>query len=224
MSSVLIDATRPYSFMESFLYDRVIAPGVAEMMDSFLADWIPVIEKSGKALDVGCGGGQIMGQLAAIAPAAHFTGIDLSHDQIGRAKKRLQSLGARAHLQQGSALDLPFPDQSFDVVYSVASIKHWSDQLRGLQECCRVLKKGGHLFVIEVDRACTLNDTRSFISHWKIPSFIRPGGIAMFRTWVAGHSLDIIEAKALASALPLQDAKVERMTGSPAFLLSGVKS
>ncbi len=220
---VLTDATHPYSFVESFVYDRVIAPAVASMMGAMHAEWTNAIGHAGDVLDVGCGGGQIMAMFAKESPDSRFVGVDLSEDQVRRASRRVQSLGSRVSVKPGSALALPFPDGQFDVVYSIASIKHWSDKKGGLQECVRVLKPGGRLLVVEVDRACSLPDTEAFISRWKIPSFLRVGGIAMFRTWVAGHSLDVPEARALAESLQLQDCSVQRVPGTPAFLLQGTR-
>lgn len=49
-------------------------------------------------------------------------------------------------------MGLPFKDSLFDVVVSVASIKHWPDAKRGLQEIRCVLKLDGEAFVGEVDR------------------------------------------------------------------------
>lgn len=220
---VLADATHPYSFIESWLYDRIIAPAVASMMESMHAEWTDAIAHSNAILDVGCGGGQIMAMFAKGFPDSKFVGVDLSEDQVRRANRRVQPLGSRVSAKPGSALALPFRDGRFDVVYSIASIKHWSDKQAGLQECGRVLKPGGRLLVVEVDRACTLPDTEAFISRWKMPALMRLGGVAMFRTWVAGHSLDLLEARALAESLPLQDCVVKRVPGTPAFLLQGTR-
>jgi ubiquinone/menaquinone biosynthesis C-methylase UbiE len=222
-SSVLVDTTTPYAFLESFFYDRVIAPGVTSMMAAMSSEWQSNMASAKQICDVGCGGGQIMAMLASQFTEAHFVGVDLSPDQVRRAEQRLAPFASRSSLKEGSALALPLPDNQFDVVYSIASIKHWSDQQQGLLECVRVLKPGGRLVIVEVDRACTLADTEAFISGWKIPNFLHIGAIALFRTWVAGHSLDILDAQALAARLPLKQCSVKRIDGTPAFVLQGIK-
>lgn len=222
-SFVLSEVTSPYSFAESFLYDQIIAPAVAAMMDKMAAEWKGTLKDAATVLDVGCGGGQILENLAGQYPQAKFNGVDLSTDQVKRATRRLQPFGERVAIQQGSALELPFADASFDVVYSIASIKHWTDQAKGLRECVRVLKPGGRLLILEVDRACTVRDTESFIQHWKIPRWLRVGGVALFRTWVAGNSLDMLEAQTLAQVLGLRECQVKRIAETPALVLEGMR-
>lgn len=220
---VLAEVTQPYSFIESLLYDRIIAPAVAVMMESMAREWADALSDASTVLDVGCGGGQILSYLAEQYSTPTFQGIDLSADQVKRANRRLQKFASRVRVQQGSALALPFADASFDVVYSIASIKHWSDRQQGLNECIRVLKPGGKLLIVEVDRACTLADTEKFISGWKIPRWMQPGGVALFRTWVAGHSPDLLEAQALSSQCSLSASTVERIPDTPALILQGTR-
>jgi ubiquinone/menaquinone biosynthesis C-methylase UbiE len=47
---------------------------------------------------------------------------------------------------------LPFPDGSFDAVFSSGSIKHWPDPVAGLRELHRVLAPGGRAYVAEMNR------------------------------------------------------------------------
>jgi ubiquinone/menaquinone biosynthesis C-methylase UbiE len=58
---------------------------------------------------------------------------------LAEARKRLNGV----RLEQGVAERLPFADASFDLVVSVLSFDHWSDQELGLAECARVLRPGG---------------------------------------------------------------------------------
>jgi len=104
-------------------------------------DW--VIERVGsgtrlRALDVGCGTGR---DAAALAQRGlHVTGIDLSVGMLGRAAKNASGVGfARAN-----ALALPFPRQSFDVVWSMASLVHLNDD-----ELCVALSEIARVATIE---------------------------------------------------------------------------
>ena len=125
---------------------------------------------------------------------------------------------------EGSALDLPFDAGRFDAVLSVASIEHWPDPARGLAECVRVLAPRGRLLVLEVDCGCRLDDARAFVQRTRVPRLLQPLALAGFRTWVAGQGLDLDDARALLSPLPLDDARAERVPYVPVLLLEGTRS
>jgi tocopherol O-methyltransferase len=93
-------------------------------------------------LDVGCGIGGSSLYLAEKFKAK-ATGITLSPVQANRAIERAQSAKLNAHFQVANALDMPFADNSFDLVWSLESGEHMPDKVKFLQECHRVLKPGG---------------------------------------------------------------------------------
>ncbi|GMV15301.1 MAG: class I SAM-dependent methyltransferase [Polyangiaceae bacterium] len=222
---VLEDIAAPYSAFETFVYDRVIAPAVLAMGERIADELAREIPERARVLDVGSGGGQLALEIAARRPEAQVTGLDLSPDQVARASARAceRGLGGRVRFVQGSALEQPFGDASFDVVTSVASIKHWPDQAKGLAECARVLVPGGRLFVFEADRGCRLDDARDFVARWRLPALLRVPALAAFRTWVAGQAIDLDDARELVGALPLEASEVRRISGTPALVLGGTK-
>lgn len=98
-----------------------------------------------QVLDLGCGNG--IASYALAQRGCHVTAVDpdMSEDVGLMATQRLQ-----AKIQQGSiatyqttAEALPFPDNHFDIVYERQALHHFSDLLKGLSECARVLKPGG---------------------------------------------------------------------------------
>ena len=93
-------------------------------------------------LDVGCGIGGSSLYLAEKF-GAKATGITLSPVQANRAIERAQSAKLNAHFQVANALEMPFADDSFDLVWSLESGEHMPDKVKFLQECHRVLKPGG---------------------------------------------------------------------------------
>ncbi len=99
-------------------------------------------------LDVGCGIGGASLYLAEKFDA-RVTGITLSPVQANRAIERAQAAGlsATADFKVANALDLPFADDSFDLVWSLESGEHMPDKVKFLQECYRVLKPGGRLML-----------------------------------------------------------------------------
>jgi len=97
-----------------------------------------------KVLEIGLGQGADSEQL--IRRGAAYTGVDLTPESIERvtARFRLRDLPYDA-LVNGSALELPFPDDSFDLVYSHGVLHHIPDIRTAQAEIHRVLKPGGEL-------------------------------------------------------------------------------
>jgi tocopherol O-methyltransferase len=93
-------------------------------------------------LDVGCGIGGSSVYLAQ-RYGAQATGITLSPVQAERATERAAAAGVQATFQVADALQMPFADHTFDLVWSLESGEHMPDKKQFFQECYRVLKPGG---------------------------------------------------------------------------------
>lgn len=125
---------------------------------AFLEPYIfPTIDFSGcaKVLEVGCGVGAELQILHRRFPQAHLTGLDFSAAQLAKARELLQSdlASGAMELHQGSAYELPFPDDSFDGVCLIWVLEHLNDPVQALREARRVLRPDGVLFVTEVFNA-----------------------------------------------------------------------
>ena len=97
-------------------------------------------------IDVGCGiGGSTLHLAQKFSSKA--TGITLSPVQASRAKERATEAGldSRVQFEVANALEMPFEDNSFDLVWSLESGEHMPDKTKFLQECYRVLKPGGKM-------------------------------------------------------------------------------
>jgi tocopherol O-methyltransferase len=113
-----------------------------DLIEEFLA-WAKV-QTASQILDVGCGIGGSSLYLAEKFGAS-TEGITLSPVQANRATQRAEAAGLsqRVGFQVADALAMPFPDESFDLVWSMESGEHMPDKQKFLQECYRVLKPGG---------------------------------------------------------------------------------
>jgi ubiquinone/menaquinone biosynthesis C-methylase UbiE len=98
-----------------------------------------------KVLEVGCGTGHWL--LGIASTEARAFGFDLSQGMLQKAHAHGNSL----LLTQGSALDLPFAAESFDMIYCVDALHHFGDTRRYLAGAFRLLKSGGVLAVIGND-------------------------------------------------------------------------
>ncbi|BBA78866.1 cyclopropane-fatty-acyl-phospholipid synthase [cyanobacterium endosymbiont of Rhopalodia gibberula] len=129
-------------------------------------------------LDVGCG---IGGSSCILAKDYGFdvTGITISSQQVKRAQE-LTPKGINAKFKVDDALALSFPDNSFDVVWSIEAGPHMVDKAKYAQEMMRVLKPGGLLIVADWnqrdDRQKSFNFwerlvMRQLLDQWSHPAF-----------------------------------------------------
>ncbi len=97
-----------------------------------------------KLLEVSCGRGGGLTALLSQAPEIEATGLDVAHSAVDFCRDRYGE-NERLHFVQGSALDLPFPDASFDVVLNVEASNDYGDRPRFFREAARILKPDGIL-------------------------------------------------------------------------------
>jgi ubiquinone/menaquinone biosynthesis C-methylase UbiE len=102
-------------------------------------------------LEVGCGTGTDLLQFAR--GGALVTGVDLTPRSIEIARQRFAVYEQQGEFGEGDAENLPFPDNSFDVVYSFSVIHHTPDTKQAAQEIYRVLKPGGKAIVMVYHRS-----------------------------------------------------------------------
>jgi ubiquinone/menaquinone biosynthesis C-methylase UbiE len=102
-----------------------------------------------RVLDVGCGTGYVMRQLAARLPrTSEFLGVDPAPKMIEAA--RSASSDERLNFTQGTAERLPADESAYDLVVSTTSFDHWADQAAGIRECARALAPGGTLVLTDL--------------------------------------------------------------------------
>lgn len=109
------------------------------------------LPKGTRILDVGCGIGGASRILARhFGNDCHVTGITLSPFQAERARQLNKALGLEGRVQNTvkDALSNDFPDDHFDVVWSMESGEHIKDKYRFMHECARVLKPGGKFLML----------------------------------------------------------------------------
>ena len=95
-------------------------------------------------VDLGCGTGRFTEPLAAHF-AARVIGIDPSQKMLNQARRKLTS--DRVTFEQASAHALPISDNGVDMVFMSMVFHHFSDPAKVAQECRRVLRDGGYLFI-----------------------------------------------------------------------------
>ncbi|MHB8242449.1 MAG: class I SAM-dependent methyltransferase [Solirubrobacteraceae bacterium] len=97
------------------------------------------LPEGARILDAGCGSGRNMVELARYGSV---TGIELSETSVALARNR-----NAGEVVAGSVLEMPFADESFDLVVSLDVIEHLEDDLGALRELRRTVAPGGSLLV-----------------------------------------------------------------------------
>lgn len=100
-------------------------------------------------LDVATGTGDLAFELRRQAPAATITGLDFSENMLKLARVKESKAAAGIGFVQGDAMELPFPDASFDLLTIAYGLRNLADPDRGMREFRRVLRPGGRLVVLE---------------------------------------------------------------------------
>jgi ubiquinone/menaquinone biosynthesis C-methylase UbiE len=122
-------------FIEPF-HERLRANGIS-----------PEVFRGARCLDAGCGGGRASVMMAQCG-AAEVVGYDLSERNIETSRARARHRGLdQCSFVQGSLLDIPFEDASFDIVWCNGVLHHTEDPDKGLAEITRVLRPGGRLWL-----------------------------------------------------------------------------
>ncbi len=76
-------------------------------------------------------------------------GCDFAYPMVERARKKARTDSHTAEFINGDALNMPFPDASFDLVASAFGFRNLANYERGLREIARVLKPGGRIAILE---------------------------------------------------------------------------
>jgi ubiquinone/menaquinone biosynthesis C-methylase UbiE len=110
------------------------------------------IGRASKVLEVGCGTGNYIVALEALAGSSCW-GIDPSEQMLSRARERSRTI----YFQLGKAERLDFSPNLFDLVFSVDVIHHVGNRLAYFREAYQLLRAGG--------KACTVTDSEWIICH-----------------------------------------------------------
>lgn len=102
-----------------------------------------------RVLDVATGTGDFALELKARAPGAEVVGSDFVPEMLALAREKARGRHLDLRLEEGDALNLPYPDGSFDAVTCAFGFRNFADYPRGLAELWRVLGPAGRLVILE---------------------------------------------------------------------------
>jgi SAM-dependent methyltransferase len=118
--------------------------GVGRSLLREYSRWFGALEGK-RVLDIGCGLG---GKSVAYAEAgAVVTGVDIDPRHAGGASRYARKMGSPVEVATGDASDLPFLEDSFDIVIANDSMEHFARPAEALGEFARVARPGGSVFL-----------------------------------------------------------------------------
>lgn len=134
-------ATDNKSYYDAFSegYDDKRHHGYHKLIDEQAVELVRRVGEGKRILEVGCGTGLILKDVATFAEYAY--GIDISPGMLSKAEER------GLNVEVADATSLPFEDNSFDVVYSFKVLAHIEDWELCMKEIMRVLRPGGHMVI-----------------------------------------------------------------------------
>jgi demethylmenaquinone methyltransferase / 2-methoxy-6-polyprenyl-1,4-benzoquinol methylase len=131
------------------------------------------VKPGSKTLDVCCGTGDWTIALAeAVGPSGEVNGLDFSQNMLNVGIEKVKNLGLKqVKLIHGNAMELPFPDNSFDYVTIGFGLRNVPDYLQVLKEMHRVVKPGGIAVCLETSQPTLIGYKQLFYFYFK---FIMP--------------------------------------------------
>lgn len=127
-------------------------------------------EPGGKILDVACGTGDLsMLDAAQVGPIGQVIGVDFSEGmlEVGRRRVAQSPYKEQVTLQWGDAMDLKFPENSFDGATMGWAMRNVPSIPRTLSEIYRVLKPGARFICLEASRPYSKVISLGFFLYWK---------------------------------------------------------
>lgn len=107
-----------------------------------------------RVADIGCGAGAQCLVWAELGHQLH--GVDINRRLLELAKDRASHAGHAMDFQLGSATALPWPDASMDVCLLLELLEHIGPWENCLNECARILRPGGVLFLTTTNKLCPM--------------------------------------------------------------------
>lgn len=127
------------------------SPESLKKFDDWYFDFYPYLfnhisfeELKGKAvLEVGLGYGTVSQKLAE--NGVFYTGLDIAAGPVNMVNHRLKQIGSKGEANQGSILEPPFPNESFDAIVAIGCLHHTGDLKLAIDRCWDLLRSGGTL-------------------------------------------------------------------------------
>ena len=171
------------------------------------------LEPNAIVMDMGTGTGAILPYLAKqLGPGGQAIGIDFSEKMIKAANGRIEkeAIASKAKAMVADGTKLPFPDNHFDAIIATFAFTSFPEPEKAIRECARVLRPGGIFSILDTGKP--------------------PGKKHQFRyrylktvMWRAGYTDISLDIPKLVKKSGLKLSKIERFSGSFAYITVSLK-
>lgn len=145
----MTEAGRPFNHSTPELYDQYMGPLLFEPYAKVVAERAALLRPD-RILETAAGTGIVTRALHLAIPEAQIVATDVNPVMLKVAAQNLCS--ARVSFQPADALNLPFDDESFDLLVCQFGVMFYPDKIHAHQEARRVLRANGHYLVVSFDR------------------------------------------------------------------------
>ncbi len=170
-------------------------------------------EKNAIIMDIGTGTGAIIPYLAKqISNEGQIIGIDFSKKMVQTANERIikQKITSKAKAMVADGTKLPFPDGHFDAIIATFAFTSFPEPEKAMKECARVLRPGGRFSILDTGKP-----TRK--KHQLKYRYLK------FVMWKAGYTDISLDIPGLVRKAGLKVSKIERFSGSFAYITLAYK-
>lgn len=129
-------------------YDKPITSFIFRQTNSKIASILNPKPNS-SLLDVGCGTGILISKLLSRNKYMRIYGLDITPKMVEVAKSKFKN-NPHVKITLGSAIHMPYQDNTFDYVTCASSLHHHPNPLQSVKEMVRVLKPGGKLLILDM--------------------------------------------------------------------------
>jgi ubiquinone/menaquinone biosynthesis C-methylase UbiE len=136
------------------------------------------IKDGDRVLDIGCANGYSTFRQAELHKLGSIIGVDFAVNMVSAAQttKQQKRIGDDVSFMEGDVRSLPFPNDTFDLVYTtrvLINLPTWAEQLQGIAECIRITKPNGTVVLSEgfweplmlLNAMRSLNNLPSLVEH-----------------------------------------------------------
>ena len=204
-------------------YEELEDPAVAEafnrvalmpqmgLMRRYVARRAARMAARGAAVDLGCGPGYLVVEMARQAPELYVTGVDLSDEMLAEAEDyaHQHNMDQAVSFRKGDVQQIPFADDSVDLVVSTLSLHHWSNPVAVLDEVARVLCPDGSFLIFDLRRDLS---APAWLLLWVVTGFLVPPALRRANEPLASRNAAYtpLEARELAERSRLTGWRVTR--------------
>ena len=194
----------------------------AEAYDAFMGAWsrplssqlanLAAVRRGDRVVDVGCGPGNLTGELVARLGVEAVAAADPSEPFVAAARARYPGVDVR----QASAEDLPYADGAFDVALAQLVVHFMTDPVAGIREMARVTRPGGRVAACVWDFAGGRGPLGPFweAAHDVVPDVVDESGLAGARQ---GHLVELFTAAGLRDVVEAELAAERAFPGFDAW-------